>query len=70
MDLFVAWSENIAEATEMATAEQHPLEQLLVTQDETDYLFYHTKVSVPVSDDNAFVVGSRQSCGQFFIDFC
>ena len=31
MDPFVAWNENIAEATEMATAEQHPLEQLLVT---------------------------------------
>ena len=56
MEPFVAWNESIAEATEMAIAEYHPLEQLLVTQDETDYLFYHTEVSVPVSDEETFVV--------------
>ena len=67
MDPFVAWNENIAEATEMATAEQHPLEQLLVTQDETDYLFYHTKVSVPVSADNAFVVVDSRAANSLLI---
>ena len=56
MDPFEAWSESIKEATKMAIAKQCPQEQLLVTQDESDYLFYHTQVSVPVSNNNAFVV--------------
>ena len=48
---FVAWSENVEEITKGATViEQHPLEQLGVTQDETDYLLYQTKVDIPLTD--------------------
>ena len=67
MDPFKAWSENIEEATAMATVAQYPLEQLLVTQDESDYLFYHTKVSVPVSDDNDFVVVDSRAANSLLI---
>ena len=67
MDPFKGWSENIEEATAMATVAQYPLEQLVVTQDESDYLFYHTKVSVPVSDDNAFVVVDSRAANSLLI---
>ena len=70
MDPFKGWSGNIEEAIAMATAEQYPLEQLLVTQDESDHLFYHTNFSVPVSDHNALVCSSRQSRSQFIINLC
>ena len=50
MDPFLAWSESIREVTKTAIIQQHPLEQLMVTQDETDYLFYQTTVNIPKDD--------------------
>ena len=50
INTFVAWSESVKDIAEHAVPEQHPLEQLGITQDETDYLFYQTKVTVPVVD--------------------
>ena len=50
MDLFVAWSESVKDITKDAVTEKRPLEQLGVTQDETEYLFYQTKVTNPVVD--------------------
>ncbi|XP_065908051.1 uncharacterized protein [Dysidea avara] len=50
MEAFSAWSESIQEFSKGITVQQHPLEQLWVTQDETDYLFYQTEVSKPISD--------------------
>ena len=50
MNPFSAWSESVKEVTKTTVVERRPLEQLTVTQDETDYLFYQTKVTVPRVD--------------------
>ena len=51
MNPFVAWNENVKVITNSDTVtEQRPLEQLGMTQDETDYLFYQTKVDIPLTD--------------------
>ena len=50
LNKFSAWGDGIKGIAKDATIEQHPLEQLKVTQDKTDYLFYQTEVSIPQSD--------------------
>ena len=63
MDPFVAWSESVKDITKDAVTEKHPLEQLRVTQDETEYLFYQTKVTNPVIDkvDHELMVETRKA---------
>ena len=50
MNSFVTWTENIKDITRGALIEWHPLEQLKLTQDETDYLFYKTEVNASIID--------------------
>jgi len=54
MDPFSAWSEYVimGKTTEAISVEQYPLEQLWVTQDETEYLFYQTEVSMLASGNS------------------
>ena len=64
MNPFVAWNENVKVITDSVTVtEQRPLEQLGVTQDETDYLFYQTKVDIPLTDkpDYELKIDSRKA---------
>ena len=48
MNPFVAWSESIEDITKGALIAQHPLEQLGVTQDMTEYLFYQVELAGPL----------------------
>ena len=67
MDTFAAWSETTQEATKMAITKQYPAEQLLVTQDESDYLFYHAKISIPVSSDNAYIAVDSRTANSLLV---
>ena len=61
MNPLSAWSESVEEIVKDAVIEQHPLEQLRVTQDETDYLFYQTEVTIPVVEKLDLTVESRKA---------
>ena len=63
MDPFVAWSETVEDIYKGAVIEDHPLEQLGVTQDETDYLFYQIEVAGPFSNKSMFelIIQSRKA---------
>jgi len=64
METLSAWSEslNMKETSKGIITEQHPLEQLWVTQDEIEYLFYQTEVSVSASGKSIMVkVDSRKA---------
>ena len=63
MNPFVAWSESVEDITKGAMIEQHPLEQLGVTQDETDYLFYQVEVAGALINDSQFelIVQTRKA---------
>jgi len=70
MNPFVVWSESVKEVTK-PIVEQHPLEQLGVTQDETDYLFYQTEVDAPLLNQSEFeliVVSHKANSLLIFID--
>ena len=53
-----AWGEDVTHLKGAFTAE-HPLEQLNVTQDKTDYLFYQTTILGSVTGQVNLTVGSR-----------
>ena len=63
MNPFVAWSETVEDVSKGAVIEDHPLEQLGVTQDETDYLFYQIEVAGPFSNKSMFelIIKSRKA---------
>ena len=63
MKAFSAWSEslNMEGISNGIVTEQRPLEQLWVTQDETEYLFYQTEVSMPASGKVMVNVDSRKA---------
>ena len=62
MKLFVAWSEDVRIAIKgTVKSSEYPLEQLWVTQDTTEYLFYQTEVGVPVVSGSYVVVDSRKA---------
>ena len=61
---FVVWSESVKEIIKGSTKiNEHPLEQLGVTLDETDYLFYQTQVDIPMDTKPIYelMVASRKA---------
>jgi len=62
MEPFVAWSEDVRTAIKgTMNSSEYPLEQLWITRDTTDYLFYQTEVGVPVVSGSYVVVDSRKA---------
>ena len=71
MNPLVAWRESIEEISKGAMIEEHPLEQLGVTQDETDYLFYQTEIPAQLINTTYFelIVETRKANSLlFFMD--
>ena len=61
---FVVWSEGVTEITKGTTKiDEHPLEQLGVTLDETEYLFYQTRVDIPMYNKTSYelMVATRKA---------
>ena len=56
-----AWSESMKEIAKDTFIEQHPLEQLKLTQDETDYLYYQTEITIPMVEKLNLKVESRKA---------
>ena len=69
MNPFVAWSESAEDITKGAMIEQHPLEQLGVTQDETDYLFYQVAIPGALINTSVFELVIESSKGNSLLLF-
>jgi len=69
MEALSAWGEslNMKETSKGITTEQHPLEQLWVTQDETEYLFYQTEVSVSASGKSVMVKADSRKANSLLV---
>ena len=63
MNPFAAWTESIEDISKGAVIEEHPLEQLGVTQDETDYLFYQIEIPAQLINTTYFelIVETRKA---------
>ena len=71
MNPLVAWRESMEEISKGVMIEEHPLEQLGVTQDETDYLFYQTEIPAQLINMTYFelIVETRKANSLlFFMD--